>query len=280
VTVAIVTDSAAALPSELIERHRIEVVPLWLHIAGATFRDDELALDEVLAQPAGAVKTAAPAPAEFAERVERARREGPVVVLTLASSMSAVHQSALIGARSVDARVPVIDTRTAAGAQALVVLAAARAAEGGAGVEAVVAAARTAIARVRLVAFVADLERLVASGRVPDAARWLADRLGARPLFEMRGGRPRPLRPAFSRDGALDRIVASCLEDRRRTPRLHVAVLSARDADVAEDLRRRLERRRHLDAQELASCFVGSFSPAMVAHTGGEVAGLAWWYEP
>jgi DegV family protein with EDD domain len=174
----------------------------------------------------------------------------------------------------VDVHVPVIDTRTAAGAQALVVLAAARAAEGGADLDGVVAAAEAAITRVRLVAFISDLERLAASGRVPDAARWLADRLGVRPLFEMRAGRPRRLRPAFSRDGALDRIVAACLHDRRRTPRLHVAILTGRDDSAAEDLRRRLDR------LELASCFVGPFSPAMAAHTGREVAGLAWWYEP
>ena len=34
-TVAIVTDSAAALPSELVARHGITVVPMWLTIGGA-----------------------------------------------------------------------------------------------------------------------------------------------------------------------------------------------------------------------------------------------------
>ena len=142
----------------------------------------------------------------------------------------------------------------------------------------VVRSAERVAARVRLAATVADLERLARSGRVPEAARWLGDRLGVRPLFEFRDGRARPLRPAFSAAVARERIVARCVADAPgRGPaagRLHVIVLHALDDEAAADLAARVER------LEPASCLVGPFSPVMVAHTGRGLAGLAWWWEP
>nr|MBO2504016.1 hypothetical protein [Thermoanaerobacterales bacterium] len=141
-----------------------------------------------------------------------------------------------------------------------------------------VAAAQRVAARVRLVATVADLERLARSGRVPEAARWIGDRLGVRPLFEFRNGRARPLRPAFSPEAARERIVQRCAADApggEPVPgRLHAVVLHALDPEAAADLEARVAR------LSPASCVVGPFSPVMVTHTGRGLAGLAWWWEP
>src|SRR5690606_21586451 len=228
--------------------------------------------------------TSAPSPGEYAAAVGEARRGGPVVVLTVAAGMSSSYDAAVLGAKLVadedvhlgpppaggrgeggDRDVVVLDTGTAAGAQALVVLAAAEAAAGGADLAGVVAAAERVAARVRLVATVADLERLARSGRVPDAARWLGDRLRVRPLFEFRDGRPRPVRPAFSAEAARQRIVQRCAADAPggdpSAGRLHAAVLHALDPEAAEDLVERLAPLRP------ATTLVGPFSPVMVAHT-------------
>jgi fatty acid-binding protein DegV len=317
--VIVVTDSAAALPVELVERYGIRVVPLWLTIGDEHHRDGDIGLDELVRRFAEPIATNAPSPGEFATAIAAARRAGPVLVLTVASRMSSSYDSATLAAKLVadddalvgdDAaaaagpdhgvghdRVPVagsavepvaepvveghavvvLDTGTAAGAQALVVLAAARAAASGADLPATVAAAERVAAGVRLAATVADLERLARSGRVPDAARWIGDRLGVRPLFEFRDGRPRPLRPAFSAEAARDRIVQRCAADAPggdpAARRLHAVVLHALDPGAAADLVDRLDRLRP------ASCLVGPFSPVMVAHTGRGLAGLAWWWE-
>lgn len=284
--VTVVTDSAAALPPDMAERHGIRVVPLWLTIGGERHRDGELALDEVVRRFAEPITTSAPAPGEYVAVIAEALAMGPVLVLTIAAGMSSTFDSAVLAAKlladddpwgDVAQRVAVVDTNTAAGAQALVVLAAARAAAEGADLAATVAAAERVAARVRLVATVADLERLAASGRVPDAARWLGDRLGVRPLFELRDGRARPVRPAFSAEAARQRIVARCAADapggEPSAGRLHAAVLHALDPEAAQDLVDRLA------PLEPASCLVGPFSPVMVAHTGRGLAGLAWWWE-
>src|SRR5581483_3719039 len=96
-------------------------------------------------------------------------------------------------------RVRVVDSCTAAGAEGLVVTAAARVASAGGDIDEVEAAARHAATRVHLVATVANLDRLAKSGRVPEAAAWAGRWLGLQPLFEFRDGGAHPLRPSRSR---------------------------------------------------------------------------------
>ena len=272
-TVTVITDSAAALPADFVERCGVVVVPLWLHVGVDSYRDGEISLAELVDRLDEPFHTAAPAPGEIAHSIAAAARDGPVVVLTVAATMSSTYEAAVLAARQVDADVTVVDTRTAAGAQGLVVQAAAAAAATGADLDQVLAAARRVIDRVRLVATVPDLTRLARSGRLPETARRLGARIGAQPLFEMRSGRVRPVRPAFSRAAAFDRILARCAAGRSDEP-LHVAVLHALDPAAAELLEARVR------ALCPTSWFVGSFSPVMVAHTGGGLAGLAWWREP
>lgn len=268
--VTVVTDSAAALPSELAERLGVLVVPLWLHVGPDSFRDGEMPLAELVERADEPFRTAAPSPGEIADAMRAGGADGPVAVLTVASTMSSTHDAAVLAARLADVDVTVVDTQTAAGAQGLVVLAAARAAARGADLDEVLGVAASAIERVRLVATVPDLTRLARSGRLPETARRIGARVGAQPLFELRRGRIRPMRPAFSRRGALDRIVDRCVAD-GTSGDLHVAILHALDDDDAALLRQRV------DELGPASCFVGPFSPVMVAHTGAGLAGLAWW---
>src|SRR5207248_7051760 len=126
--VAIVTDSAAAIPPELTARYAITVVPMWLVSDGAAVREGERTLGELLGD--SRVTTSAPTPGEFEEAIRDALANGAtdVLVLTIASAMSASHDAAAVAVRNVGEHARVVDTMTAAGAQALVVLAAARAA--------------------------------------------------------------------------------------------------------------------------------------------------------
>jgi DegV family protein with EDD domain len=272
VTVAVVTDSAAALPAELVVRDRVTVVPMRLVVDGESVRDDERDLEEFLA--AGDVSTSGPNPAEF-EAAIRSRLTGDgVIVLTLAGSMSGTYQAAVAAARAVGDDVRVVDTLTAAGAEALVVLAAARAANSGATLDDVEIAAKHVIEQVRLVATVPSLDHLVRSGRVPNLAGWAGRRLGISPLFEFGGGKARPLRPALSFDAALDRIVGLFRRSAPAGARPHVVALHAAAPEAAARLLEQVEGHA-----EPADAFIGTFGPVMIVHTGPGLVGLAWWWE-
>lgn len=280
--VAVLTDSAASLPAGLASEARVTTVPMSLTIGDTAYRDGELSLDDVLARADEGVSTAAPTPGTYVDAATNATTAqdggGAAVIVTVASTVSASYQSATLAAGTVDADVRVVDSGTAAGAQGLVVLAAARAAASGASLDEVEHAARRVAERVRLVATVHDLDRLAASGRVPDLVAHAGRAIGVNPIFEFRGGHARPRRPAIGRPAALNRIIAAW---RRSKPadgdlagRLHVAALHAAAEAPAHELLDRVTK-----ACKPAEAFVASFSSVMAAHTGEELVGLAWWWD-
>jgi DegV family protein with EDD domain len=273
-TVAIVTDSAAALPVDLVSRWGITVVPMWLTIDGQPELEGSRPLATLLEQPG--VLTSAPAPGEFEAAVKEALRHAhAVVVLTLAEAMSASNEAARVGTASFDDNVVVVDTGSAAGGQALVVLAAAAAAaRPGATLGDVVQRAASVAERVRLVATLPSLDHLVRSGRVPGIAGWAGKRLGIHPLFEFRGGAVHRLRPALSGEAAAERIVALVRRSAPRNGRLHVAALHAIAPSSAAHLLTRITEQVEPD-----DAFVGEFGPVMVVHTGPGLSGLAWWWD-
>jgi DegV family protein with EDD domain len=272
-SVAVVTDSAAALPADLAMRHGVAVVPMWLSVRGEPEPEGQRPLEDLVAEDH--VTTSAPTPGEFEHAIKEALSgHDGVLVLTIASSMSATHQSAALAAQAVGGAVRVVDTATAGGAEALVVLAAARAAARGANLDEVEAHARNVIGRVRLVATIPSLDHLVRSGRVPGIAGWAGRRLGINPLFEFRDGKVQRLRPALSHDAALDRIVGMLRRSRIDGAQLHVVALHALAVDTARALLARVDAVVHP-----STALVGEFGPVMVVHTGPGLAGLAWYWD-
>lgn len=292
--VGIVTDSAASIAPEVAAALGIVVVPMQISFGdrpipgraaelapvgaplGAAGDERGISLDEVLAHLAQGVHTAGPTPAAFLEAYERADRGSGVLAVTVASRLSSTFATArLAGTLRGDGSVDVLDSGTAAGAEGLVVTAAALAARSGASLEAVAARARAVARAVRLVAVVDSLDQLAKTGRIPDLAGRAGRRLGLRPLFELRAGRPRLLRPSLGERGATEAVLGQW---RRSVPtppgRLHVVALHALDELAATRL---LEGVRAEHEPEEA--FVGRFGPVMVAHTGPGVRGLAWWWE-
>jgi DegV family protein with EDD domain len=272
-TVAILTDSASALPAAVAAARGVALVPMWLEIDGRPVHDGDAALVDVLT--ATKVTTAGPSPGEFAAALEQALDgASAAVVATVTAGLSSTYAAAVLGATGFGERVRVLDTGSAAGGEALVVLAAAAVAQRGASVEEVVARAQVVAAKVRMVGALAGSAHLAGGGRVPGVAARAADRLGVRPLFELHAGKVRALRPARG-DGDMVRLERLCLADRPGpAARLHAVVMHAGARDRAESLCLRLHALApHPDA------LITPFGAAMVAHTGPGLLGLAWWWD-
>lgn len=275
-TVTVLTDSAASLPDEALGHLAIVTVPLRLVVGGLDYPDGVLSPEEVGDRVrVEAITTSAPSPGDFAKAIENNDGGDGAVVITVASTMSTSNASARLAAEYFDdGKVEVVDSGTAAGAQGLVVQAAAAAAASGARVTDVARAARRVAGKVRLVAAVENLEYLARSGRVPASAARAGDALGVRAMFEFCDGEARPRRPVFGMKGALDRV-AACIEPAPSPrSRLRAAVLHAQAPGHARRLLDRIEARC-----PCANVFVAPFSSVMVAHTGPGLVGAAWWWD-
>ncbi|MFZ0667882.1 MAG: DegV family protein [Acidimicrobiales bacterium] len=286
-SVTVVTDSAASLPAGAVGDLGIVVVPMTLVLGGLVYADGDLSPEElVLRSETEHVSTSAPSPGDFlkaiARSTEQAENGGQVLVLTVSSSMSATYEAALTAASYVDdVDVSVIDTATAAGAQGLVVMAAAQMAATGAPLAEVASRAQRVADDVRLMATLRNLDHLARSGRVPQAAAWAGRTVGVQVMFEFSGGKARPRRPARTERGALGRMVEAMVRSRPGRKEgsgaravLRGAVLEAQAKESAATLHGLVNT-----AVPEADIFEAPFSSVMVAHTGPDLVGLAWWWE-
>jgi len=273
ITVRVVTDSAAALGAATAAAWGILVVPTRLVVGEEHYLEGELAVFELLERFDEGVSTSGPTPGSFSDAFAEAG--GEVVALTVAERLSSSYQAARVAAKDSWSRIRLLDTGTAAGAQALVVLEAARVAREGGSLDQVEAAARHAAEQVRFFAAFETLEYLIRGGRIDGVVGGVAERLGIRPFLEIRaGGHLQRLRPSFSRRAALDRIYRRWRRSRVEGALLHVVAAHVLAPDDAEAL---LDRVRA--EVEPATALVCEFGPVMAVHTGPGLVGLAWWWQ-
>src|ERR1700712_4050280 len=141
-SVAVLTDSTAYLPAELLEQYAIGVVPLYVVLPGRSGREGrEIGPDDVaraLAVRGQRVSTSRPTPGDFVLAFRRRLEQGAerIVSVHLSSELSSTCDAARLAAAQVGEHlVTVGDSRSAALGLGFSVLAAARAAaRGGPGV--------------------------------------------------------------------------------------------------------------------------------------------------
>src|SRR3954465_1854515 len=139
--VAVVTDSTAYLPAELIERHGIEVVPLYIVFGGdRTVRETDItdypAFFEELRAAETLPTTSQPSVGDFIAVYEPLLAEGrDVISLHISGGLSGTPEAARQAAEALERdgkggeRIRVVDSATAAGGLGLLCLVAAHQAE-------------------------------------------------------------------------------------------------------------------------------------------------------
>ncbi len=273
--IRIVADSSCDLPDDLIEQHRIEVVPLTIRFGEKEFLDREglstpdfwhmLTTGDVLPE------TAAPSIGRFHEVYTRLSSEGAdgIVVICISSALSATIQAAEAAVQQFTSGVPVqvIDSRLVSTALGLVAMEAAERAAEGASLREVVATAQQASASSNILAALDTLEYLKRGGRIGGAAAWLGEMLSVKPLITIADGAVAPARRVRTRAKALAAIANHIVELGDRIRRLAIVHSMAPDIDYFLD--------------SLASVYSGEYvvallGPVVGTHTGPGVVAAAY----
>ena len=212
--VAVVTDSTAYLPDELVEGYGIHVVPLYVVLAGHSGREGwDISPDDVaraLSTRGQTVSTSRPTPGDFVAAYRRALDGGAdrLVSIHLSSELSGTWDAARLAAAQVGEHiVTVVDTRSATMGAGFAVLAAARSAAAGAPAAEVAEAARATAAATRTFFVVDTLEHLRRGGRIGSAAAILGSALAVKPVLHVQDGRVVPLEKVRTTARPLDRLV-------------------------------------------------------------------------
>jgi DegV family protein with EDD domain len=192
--IRLVTDSSADLPSDLVHRHGIEVVPLTIRFGSEEYVDGvDLTPHEFwnhLQTSSSLPETAAPSAGAFKDAYARLAEQGAdgIVVITLSSDISATYQAAVIGAEGAPVPVKVIDSRTTTVELALQILAGVKAAEAGGDLEAVIRTVEHARDHTKIIAALDTLEFLKRGGRIGGAAAFLGGLLDLKPMITFENG--------------------------------------------------------------------------------------------
>lgn len=193
--VRIVTDSSCDLPEDLVEQHRIEIVPLTIRFGHEELIDrKELSTAEFWDRVRNSdllPETAAPSAGAFEEAFRRLVTEGAdeIVCVNISSQLSATMQSAKVAAEAVrgECRVEVVDSRSVSMGLGNLCVAAARLADDGARTNAILADLADRRDRTRLYGTLDTLDFLRKGGRIGAAQHLLGSVLSIKPLIEIDG---------------------------------------------------------------------------------------------
>ncbi len=193
--IAIVTDSTADIPVQMVEEYQIRVVPNVLIIDGQNLVDGQDISREEFYQRLPRMKTppttATASQGVYQETYEALLQQGASQILSIHASslLSGIINAATTAASFFEGRIHVIDSQQVTLGLGFQVLAAAEAVKNRTPVEAVLKLLERVRQRVRVMAMLDTLEYVRRSGRVSWTRARLGELLNIKPFVEVRNGR-------------------------------------------------------------------------------------------
>lgn len=211
-SVALVTDSTAYLPEDLITELGISIVPLHVIADGVEYTEGVDLTDAELVRllkHARELTTSRPSPRALLDAYERLIGQGAseIVSVHLSAGLSGTCDAASLAARGADVPVHVVDSQSMGMTLGHAVLTGARLARAGADGQTVAAAVRERARAGDMFFYVHTLEFLRRGGRIGNAAAFLGSALAVRPLLRLSDGRIEPLEKVRTTGRALGRLV-------------------------------------------------------------------------
>ena len=279
--VAIVTDSTAYLPEELVKQHNISITPLSVIWGEEVQQDGVDILPHQFYERLSASKvmptTSQVTPAVMHDTFKGLLDQGyEVLGIFISSKISGTVQSAMQALDMLDGarqKVAIVDSLMTTMAMGMPVLTAARAAQAGEKLVECQKIAENACRNSGVFFLVETLEFLRRGGRIGGAQALLGNMLNIKPILELRDGRIEPADKVRTRQKAIQRVVELAAERvNGRTP-IRLAVTHANAEAEAEIL---------LEAAQAKlspiETFVSPLSPVIGTHAGPGTVALNFMY--
>src|SRR4051794_12765849 len=276
---AVVTDTTQYLPAEVIARHGIELVSLYVNWDGRTDRELDLPDYDVyydFLRGAGELpSTSQPSLGDFLAVYEPIVKRGDdILSIHLSGGISGTVGTAeqarqyLIEQGMDERRMVVIDSRTGCAGHGFMAVAAANAVERGADLAGAVEAAQAVREDLQLLVMVDTLEYLRRGGRIGAASAWIGATLRVKPILTIEG-EMQPVERVRTAGRAFERLVAH-LESRKSDGCDAFAIQHIQATAEAERL---AERGREIYGRDPE--LFSEIGPVIGTHIGPGVLGVA-----
>jgi len=277
--VAIITDSTAYLPDELVRQYNITVLPLSIIWEGVSYRDgvdiqpEEFyrRLQDCKELPTTSQITAPAMQQAFSTLLDQGNE---VLGIFLSAKLSGTFDSAVQARNSLTSgqeKVAVVDSRFTTVAMGLPVLMAARAAQAGESLAACKQLVERASDQTGVLFVVETLEFMRRGGRIGGAAAFLGTALNIKPVLGMRDGQIEALEKVRKKSAAVARLI-EIVKDRigGRSPVRLAASHAYAEAEAAAML--------GMASAELnpIETFCRPLSPVIGSHVGPGTVALAY----
>lgn len=275
--ISLVTDSAADLPEDIVEKFGIEVVPLEIQIDDDIYTDgvdiDNKLFYEKMALSKTVPKTSLPSPQAFVDVFKKIGPDHPILCITISAATSGTYQSALIAKDMLGYNVEVIDSLNISMGTGLQVMKAKELIEKGLPLEDI----KNEILNFRhtINTFIAidNLDNVIKGGRISNWKGAIAQVLNIKPILNL------------FHDGSIK--VVEHVRGRRRQFQKVMELIRATGKDVSQSqfvilhAKASVEEIEYLEKKikELfnpASIIIGELGPIMATHGGFGAIGFAF----
>lgn len=280
--VAVLTDSCASIPEELLKHLNIHTVAYYIHRGQEVLRDlVTIQREEFLRWMLTArclPTTASPGPGDYFEAYKELAEHGTQEILSIhmTSKGSGAFQAATVAQTMMqeeapDVHIEVVDTRNVSLCQGWMVIEAARSALAGLSLDLITASVKKMIPVTHMLQTADTLKYLYLGGRIGKAQQLAGSVLNIKPIIGMDDGVIVPLGRAHSRGQAYQQM-ADMVAEVVGQGKAKIAYVHAGAQREVERIKELVEARVHV-----VESFVAELSPALAVHTGPGTAGLCYY---
>jgi len=282
--IALVTDSTADLPEDLIKKFGIYIAPLYIHTQGKEYRDKTgISNKQIyrLLEKNIEVKTSAPSPSNFTDIYSSIIKENdPEVILSIhiSSMLSNTVDSANIAAKKFpNTTIKVFDSKTVSLSLGLIIL------ETALSIEKLKKNKKIdynfidnlinrLIEKVLFLATVEDFEYLLRGGRVTGLKKFLRYMLKIKPVFITDSGRVKVSKISRTKKGAINTIIQEFKRKFANSGKSRVGIFYGDNHDAAVSLKQQIQEDTNLEIEEF---LFSEITPVIGTHSGPTVIGLS-----
>ncbi len=241
--VAVITDTAADMPEDVMDRLNIHTVPLRVNFGDRGYLDKvSISADEFFEKLSTSEihpQTSQPAPGDYRRQFQYVASHYPEVIApTLTGTVSGTLNAAKSAADRIAAdRIRVVDTRNASVGQGLLTVYAAELAAAGHSASDIQKSLEQAIPHTRTFALLRTLDAAVRGGRVPAYAKWIAEVLHLNPVLGTTpDGQIKPVSALLGRKQRLKKFTAFIQRRAEKSTTYRVSISHAQCVDEAHAL--------------------------------------------
>ncbi len=279
--VAVVTDSVACLPADIVAQYGICVLPIKIFFGNKVYLDGvDITTTEaynLLAREPDKFSTSPSSPSDYIDIFSELATNGQdVFCLTVSSELSTTYNVVCLAAKHVRQDMPgcsieIMDSRNATASQGFIALAAAQAAACGGSLNDVTKAALSVKESVQMFLFLDTIRHAYRTGRVPKIATQVGSMLGVKPLLTIRDGGVQFIGMVRTNKQGIDRLIGELSQKTDGKP-LHVAVMHTAILKEAKALKQRIS-----DEFNCVELLLTEVSPIIGYATGPGTLGIAFY---